>query len=425
LKGRILYVWVFILFVSTICSTIGYTDSHDSFSVVRSDRNENVRPRIEMVDRGPFALVGAGVVLPLTGLLQGTASFNHDLYHTYDEVNAILLSRSEQYDGSPKPNIVRLFNIGQTHEGRDIYAIKISDNPVVNEPMEKEILFNGSHHANELVGVEITLDLMDVFLTKYESNDPAIKAIVDTNEIWLIPLMNPDGHVKVEQGLDWRKNTSLYPGQDENNKGVDLNRNYGFRWNDCGITPLEKTTRCKGMTDPIYGSYSGPGPFSEEETQAIRDFVNDTSKVDGFSFSLSWHSSGGEILYPWHFSELVPYKNEYDKAWFDTGARVLQEAIAQARAARGEPAEGYDIVHPYRYLTGGSSDDWLYAEKNIIAFSIEAYGEEEGNAEPPNSEFNPSTQEILDKVIENNIAASLALITFQNPFRTYLPSLVR
>ena len=198
-----------------------------------------------------------------------------------------------------------------------------------------------------------------------------------------MPLLNPDGHVKVEQGQDWRKNTKLYPGQDEFNKGVDLNRNYGFRWNDCGITPIEKTIKCRVRTDPTSGSYIGPGPFSEAETQAIRDLANDTAKVDGFTFSLSWHTSGGEILYPWGYTENAPYRHEQDKELFETGARILQDAIAQARDARGEPAEGYDIIHPFRYFTAGTSDDWYYGEKGIFAYTIEAYGEEEGNPEPP------------------------------------------
>jgi hypothetical protein len=394
-----------------------------------SIRAENKKSlwQFEIPDREEFSANAyrAEDAAPQDGIVLAAFDFNPTLYHTYDKVNALLLLRSDEYDGDPKPNITRSYVIGQTQEGRDLYAIKISDNPAVNEPGEKEILYIGSHHAIELVGVEITLALMDEFLAKYEANDPVIKAIVDASEIWIVPLLNPDGHVKVEQGLDWRKNTKLYPGQDEFNKGVDLNRNYGFRWNDCGITPIEKTTKCRVRTDPTSGSYIGPGPFSEAETQAIRDLVNDTAKVDGFTFSLSWHSAGGEILYPWGYTENAPYRHEQDKERFETGARILQDAIAQARDARGEPAEGYDILHPFRFLTAGTSDDWYYGEKGIFAYTIEAYGEEEGNPEPPNGVFNPPTQDILDRVISNNIAAGLTLATYEFSYRSYLPTMER
>lgn len=369
-----------------------------------------------------FADAGYHPVEPLPALIQPQADFDPDLYHTYDEVVAILQARAEAYDGSPGPGIVALHNLGQTHEGRDIYALKISDNPAANELEEMEILFIGSHHAVELVGVEITLTLMDEIISGYEAQDPTVRAIVDASEIWIVPLLNPDGHRKVEQGLNWRKNTRMYPGQDESNKGVDLNRNYAFRWNNCGVTPLEKTTKCRGnSTDPGSVSYIGPGPFSEQETQAVRNLVNDTSKVDGFAFSLSWHSYGGEILYPWHYTESDPYRNTMDEERFAAGARSIKDAIGQARKARAEPAEGYDIIHPYWRLTAGSSDDWLYGEKGIIAFSIEAYGEEEGNSAPPDGEFNPATREVLDRVIENNLAAAMMLASDGITFRSYLP----
>lgn len=369
-----------------------------------------------------FVTTAAGAAAPPAAFAQAAFSFNDDLYHTYAEVNEIVFARAEQYDGDSGPDIMRVHIIGQTHEGRDIYALKISDNPAVNEPVEKEILFIGSVHAIELVGVEITLTLMDEFLSRYAAKDPAIQAIVNTSEIWIIPMQNPDGHIKVEQGLDWRKNTKLYPGQSELNKGVDLNRNYAFRWNDCGATEEEKTTKCRSSsTNPTSASYIGPGPFSEEETQAVRDLVNDLSRVDGFAFSLSWHSSGGEILYPWHYTENAPYRNPQDQERFETGAQSIKDAIAQAQSARGEPAEGYDISHPFRNLTAGSSDDWLYGEKGIIAFAIEAYGEEEGNSEAPNDDFNPTTQETLNRVILNNVAAGLAIASTEIFFHAYVP----
>jgi hypothetical protein len=181
------------------------------------------------------------------------------------------------------------YNIGQTLEGRNTWAIKISDNPDVNED-EPEILYFGAMHAREVLTPEVLLFFMD-YLTDNYGTDPEVTDLVNEREIWVIPVMNPDGYyhnevIAPEGGGMWRKNRR---DNLDGTFGVDLNRNYGLGWgiNDIGSSP-----------NPIDETYRGTGPFSEPETQNIRDFIIDHE----FAIILDYHQFGGDLFLPYGFS---------------------------------------------------------------------------------------------------------------------------
>ena len=97
------------------------------------------------------------------------------------------------------PEIIKLHNIGYTHENRTIYAIKISDNPQLEEAEEPDILIIGCHHARELISVEVPLYYANYLVENYGTNAD-VTNLVDNREIRIIPMLNPDGHVYVEEG---------------------------------------------------------------------------------------------------------------------------------------------------------------------------------------------------------------------------------
>ncbi|MCP4711493.1 MAG: hypothetical protein GY869_22980, partial [Planctomycetes bacterium] len=211
---------------------------------------------------------------------------------------------------------------------------------------------------------------------------------VDNREIWVVPMLNPDGHYVVQEIYDlWRKNTrdNNNSGQFEtNNDGVDLNRNYGYMWgyDNTGSSP-----------DPTSATYRGPGPFSEPETQALRDFCIERE----FTIALNYHSSGRLLLYPWGF---IP-QNTPDH---DIFVALADQFVAENGYIPGNSGSG--II----YSTNGGTCDWLYGAQGIFGFTPEV-----------GSQFLPPDSEIpalLAETFPINIAAAFYAA---NPYSIRLP----
>ncbi len=209
-------------------------------------------------------------------------------YHTHAEVAFELDSIATHYS-----SITHLDTIGySTADSLPIFAMKISDN-VHQDEDEPAVLYVGCHHAEEILGVEICIYMINDLVSSYGSD--SLKSYwVDNREIWFVPMLNAEGHGIVMSGLDtlWRKNK-----HDNNNNGffeitydgVDLNRNYDFYWDE------------GGSLNPPDEYYRGAAPFSENENRAIRDL----SYAQNFVFCNSYHSArtGPKevIYYPWRW----------------------------------------------------------------------------------------------------------------------------
>jgi hypothetical protein len=281
------------------------------------------------------------------------------VYHSFSEMETEIFWIAETY-----PHITKLVSIGKSWQGRDIWAMKVSDNPYVEEEDEPEVYFNSNHHAREWLTIENALYFLR-YLTNFYGSNATVTNIVDTRQIWVIPTANPDGRVYDSAGDDpaiharqpwgWRKNT-----RDNDNSGtfteaadgVDLNRNYGYLWGAAGAT-----------SDPIQDVYGGPYPFSEPETAAIRDFC----RQHDFVFAISFHSYSQLILYPWGWS----YENAPDH---DALKAVAENMAGVITNKAGSQFPGYTPQKSSGlYPTAGSDDDWLYGELGTFAYCIEMY----------------------------------------------------
>ncbi|MDO9536722.1 MAG: M14 family zinc carboxypeptidase [Thermoplasmata archaeon] len=267
-------------------------------------------------------------------------AFAFDRYHDYEEIKQELQNLSEAHS-----DICNMMVLGHTWEGRDIIVMRVSDNPYQEEADETDVLIMGGHHAYELPSVEVPLFILTYILENYNSSS-SIREMVDSNDIWFVPLLNPDGR---EYALDvdpfWRKNRRPIDLDGDGNPegtGVDVNRNYGHLWSQQGAS-----------NDPASHIYCGPSAFSENETQVIQQLAIN----QGFNLSLSYHTYGQQVFYPWGNSIDTIHPRE----------QVLQ-AIAGDIAQRNgyTPMEGKDL-----YPTTGDSDDWLYSEFSTLAFTIE------------------------------------------------------
>ena len=269
-------------------------------------------------------------------------------FYTYSEANAILDSLHNQY-----PNIITARDsIGKTWNNNTIWAVKISSNS--GQPQFKpEVYYDALHHAREPVGVNVVIEFIRYLCQNY-GTDSTITDLVNNLQIWVVPIINPDGYLYNEQkypqgGGMWRKNRRNNGGKCY---GVDLNRNYGYEWgcDDVGSSP-----------DSSNDAYRGPSAFSEPETQAIRDFCNKHRFVTG----LSYHSYAGLLLFPWG----------YDSAFTTPDDSLFRRMAAAMTAQNGYP---YGNCGAILYLANGGLFDWMYGEQTtkpkILCFSPEVAG---------------------------------------------------
>ena len=271
-------------------------------------------------------------------------------YHNYAELTAEVNAAVAAY-----PSIAAKRVLGRTYEGRDIVAVKISDN-VGTDETEPEILYDANHHAREHLTVEMSLYLLRLYTQSYAS-DSRIRSVVNSREIWIIPSVNPDGSeydVATGSYRSWRKNRQ--PNGTSRYVGTDLNRNYGYKWGCCGGS--------SGSTSS--DTYRGTAAFSAPETKAVRDFVN--SRVVGgrqqIRAAMDFHT----------YSELVLWPFGHTTANTTTGMTADQQStfatLGRQMAATNNytPQQSSDL-----YITDGDLLDWLWGTHQIFAYTFEMY----------------------------------------------------
>ena len=292
-------------------------------------------------------------------------------YHSVQEINALIdsLDQLEELDGW-----FMVDTIGFTsQENLPILAIKISDNVNIKED-EPRVLFVGQVHAEEILGVEAILSLMNQLLFPDGNNFSHMNILKQYLEIWLVPTANPEGLNVVHEGLDfsYRKNkrdfspTGPYPnglfdyepsiGNDID--GVDLNRNFDFNWT-FGDTFLEPDNSDYASH---YDYYKGEEPFSEGEAIALRDLALEND----FVFSMVWHSSRSGNLSEKVFTS---WRWEDSKDAPDLG---IMKTISDHFSGLIETEDGSGTyLSVYSGSRNGKLHDWFYRETGCMQYLIE------------------------------------------------------
>jgi len=248
-------------------------------------------------------------------------------------------------------------------QGRPIYYVKISDNPNIDEP-EPEILYTALHHSREPASLSQLIFFMWYLLENY-TTDPDVQFLINNTEMYFIPCLNPDGYeynriTNPNGGGMHRKNRR---NNGDGTYGVDLNRNYGYMWGYDNIGSSPNTSS---------DTYRGTGPFSEPETQAIRDFCIDHQFIN----ALNAHTYSNLYIYPWGYiaSFLTP-----DSTTFINWGKHL------TREDRFLYGTGDQTVN---YVTNGDSDDWMYGDqtsKNKIMSTTPEAGSANDGFWPPSN----------------------------------------
>ena len=288
------------------------------------------------------------------------------VYHNYTFMKGVMYDIEAQF-----PEITKMYDIGDAWEktqgiaDRDILAMKISDNVLVDED-EPEVLILALHHAREWVNHEIAIEFIKNITSAY-GNDTRLSWLVDNREIWIVPMVNPDGlDFSLEFDSMWRKNR-----RDNNDGtfGVDLNRNYNGSENG---DPAGAWGGAGTSDDPASDIYCGEAPFSEPETRAIRDLAY----AHDFQIELDFHSSGEWVMWPWGYTTNLTAD---DASLVEIGNRLA--------AINGYTAAQSVVMYP----TTGDSLDWLYGGTHIYPFLFETA-----------SVFQPDkTTEVWDVINEN------------------------
>ena len=295
-------------------------------------------------------------------------------FHSYIELERDLLDLENTF-----PDLAKVYDIGDSLESRNIYALKISDNVLIGED-EAETLFLGCHHAREWISVEVPFLLGKYLLENYHQ-DVFIQNLVDQSEIWIVPLVNPDGlEYSIHFYRYWRKNRR---DNGDGTYGVDLNRNYGYQWgyDNTGSSPSTESD-----------VYRGTAPFSEPESLAIRDLF----AQHNFLSLVSYHSYSQVILYPWGYTFQLTDQ--------DTLLNELSTNMSQRMQTVNGRYYSFGQGSGSLYTTNGDTTDWSFGIYGIPSFTLEL---------PPSSSqlgefFN--AEEDIQPIFQENLQAALYLI---------------
>lgn len=238
-------------------------------------------------------------------------------YPSYDQIQAKLKEFAQKF-----PNITRLESIGKSVKGRDLWVIKISDNPNVDE-IEPEFKYISSMHGDEITGRELTIRFIDEILEKY-GKDERITKLINSTEIYIMPSMNPDG-----SELRQRANANY----------VDLNRNF------------PEAVR----NDP--NNQDGRQP----ETKAIMSF----QAARNFALSANFHGGAVVANYPW---DARYDRHPLDSLVYDLSleySKLNPEMISSRQFTNG-------VTNGAQwYVLYGGMQDWSYVWHNDLQITIE------------------------------------------------------
>nr|QZD57802.1 peptidase M14 [Glycomyces sp. TRM65418] len=301
--------------------------------------------------------------VPVTAEQDGTY---YGGYRTVDAYEADLRALAAAH-----PDLTSLHDIGdswrktQGQGGHDVFAVcitKLAEGDCETDPDSTKPRFSliAQIHAREIATGEVAWRWIEKLVDGY-GTDPEVTELMDTTELWVVPIANPDGVDIVASGGDapilQRKNANDTNGNCSRGFGVDLNRNSTFEWG-------------ADSTNPCGQTYQGPSAGSEPETQAVENWLRalhpdqrgeratDPAPADARDVFITLHSYGEYIIIPWGYAD--------EASPNDAQLRALGKAMADHN--------GYFVGtndDTVGYSTSGTTDDMSYGELGIASFTYE------------------------------------------------------
>ncbi|MDA0142176.1 M14 family metallopeptidase [Solirubrobacter deserti] len=297
------------------------------------------------------------------------------------------------------PRIAKLINLGKTHNDEDIIGIKLTlDARQTRDGAKPATLYIGAQHAREWITPEMNRRLMHYLIDSWRARDQRIRRLLRNFELWIVPVANPDGYdFSFTEGQRlWRKNLrdNDGDGQITGADGVDLNRNFDYRWgyDNEGSSP-----------EPSIDTYRGPSPNSEPESQALDRLV---ARVR-FEFFVNYHSAAELLLYGVGWQVATPSPDD-----------VIGETLAGDDAEPAVP--GYDPdLSAELYTTNGDTDTYMQEKYGSYGFTPEmstceaasdSVPDDEWEAEDCGSGFEfPDDEALVETEFQNNLPFALSV----------------
>lgn len=331
-------------------------------------------------------------------------------YLNYSELTNRLVALNETF-----PQLVELWSIGQSSQGRELWLVRLTDEQAFYG--KRGVLVVGHHHTREAFTVLATVCTLERVLADFitgssevldgltveglmiGSTTVTIRELMTRTELFFLPSLNPDGLDILHLNPWIRKNLNDYDDNEDGNStpglvvdlngdhfissgelpdelvgGVDLNRNYDFEWNGSGSS-----------FDPGSIVYCGPTPFSEPETQALRDWA--LQYHHGLNYALSLHTGLSGFIAPW------------------THSLGVEEEMVELNAIVDQGLASVTVLPnwtPYAYESSGDFVDWLYGSFGVPSYTVELYGGEPYEVTPTSNGlvgvwdyYNPSGNQIV------------------------------
>ena len=309
-------------------------------------------------------------------------------YKTVEEIYAFLDQKVAQF-----PDLVEKVDIGDSWckanpgscvlpspwNGYDLYVLHITNR---NIPGPKPVFWaDGDIHAREIATPEVVMRMIDHLVNNYDTN-PDVHWLLDYHDIYLMPVVNPDGHHIVEAGgggnspYMYRKNGNNsggggcdWPPTGGNHSGVDNNRNFPFKWGCCGGSSGQLCEQ----------TYRGPSAGSDPEDNGYRQ----QASYPRARPARPRRHRRRRLSQPQAFTKTstqLCQSTSLPGAGVETQMPNFAETrnIAAHMSALNAGGNGYPFgsIIDQLYVVDGGSIDWAYGELGMAAFSTELSGQD-------------------------------------------------
>lgn len=333
----------------------------EGFDMVEADRGQYLEifgtakqaARLKAEGLAPSLVGKANKVTSQAAAVPVGSDAEYDVWRRYDRVPGDDKEQYlELYDRLEGLNHVKKVVLGQTHMGRDLVALKVTQNAKQRtDNTRPAVLYNAMQHAREWLAGETCRRTLEYFTSNYDTTpdnavEEEVTELVNTRELWFMCVSNPDGYeyTFTPGNRLWRKNMADNNGNGVRGEvvdGVDPNRNFATHWGYDNEGSSD---------DPIDETYRGTGPDSEPETKAIKKLWD---MVD-FRFQKNDHTAAELILWPNGFQQYTPTPDD-----------ALFEALAGTDAEPAIADKVFDAESETWEITGNRFDPDLSAELYI------------------------------------------------------------